>query len=426
MSKLFFIIVIFLFSAQILFADNHKGDDGKDSLAYSDDYFTQDFLMHIDSMLRFFQLKELQIVNINNNDEEFNFAKDSVPVYPLLTYEYRLAKINEQTPIQLDYNEQVQHFIDLYTVRQRKLFSKIVGRSKYYFPLFEEQLEKYNIPQELKYLAVIESALNPEARSPSGAVGLWQFMYNTGKILGLHITSFVDERRDPYKSTEAACKYLSYLYRTFNDWQLAIAAYNGGPGLIRDAIEKSGGVTDFWKLRKYLPKQTQSYVPAFIAVNYAFNYIGEHNISEKSFDYNFFEVDTVKGISGLYFSRISSQINVSVKTLKLLNPEYKKMYIPKNKERNILVLPKNKKGDFLNTFDDKYQEYKHTVYGNLPSSEELKKGRKKIIHTVKHGEYFHQLALEYNCTIKNIKDWNNLSSNRIYSNQKLVIYVNQK
>ena len=423
MSRLFFVIVVFLFFTQTLLADNHKDDDGKDSLAYSEDYFTQDFLMHIDSMLSFFQPSTFQLVNDNKKANNFNFAEDSVPIYPLLTYEYRLAKINEQTPIRLDYNEQVQHYIDLYTIRQRKLFAKIIGRSKYYFPLFEEQLEKYNIPLELKYLVVIESALNPEARSPSGAVGLWQFMYNTGKILGLKINSFVDERRDPYKSTEAACKYLSYLYRTFNDWQLAIAAYNGGPGVVRDAIEKSGGITDFWKLRKYLPKQTQSYVPAFIAVNYAFNYIDEHNVTEKSFKYNFSQVDTIKGISGLYFSKIASQIDIPVKTLKLLNPEYKKQYIPKNKKNNILVLPKEKKQEFLNTFNSQEQEYKSTVYSDLPNSEELKVGRERIIHVVKHGEYFHQLALEYNCTIKNIKDWNNLNSNSIYSSQKLIIYV---
>ncbi len=421
MNKLLLIIVSILIFSQIIFAGNNNG--GKDSLAYSNyNYFNQDFLMHIDSMLNFFQLKEFQIIKDKENN--YNFSEDSIPSYPLLTYEYRLEKINEQTPIQLDYNEQVQHYIDLYTVRQRKLLSKIIGRSKYYFPLIEAELDKYNIPLELKYLVVIESALNPEARSPSGAVGLWQFMYNTGKVLGLKINSFVDERRDPYKSTDAACRYLLYLYRTFNDWQLAIAAYNGGPGLIRDAIKESGE-SNFWKLQKYLPKQTQSYVPAFIATNYIFNYIDEHNITEKSFNFNYFQVDTVKNVSGLYFSKISQQINVPVKILKLLNPEYKKMYIPKNNEQNILVLPKNKKKIFVNTFY-KPQEYKQTVYNDLPNSEDIKRGRKKIIHTVKHGEYFHQLALKYNCTIKNIKDWNNLNSNKIYSNQKLVIYVNQQ
>lgn len=424
MRKIAQLLLLFIFTFNLTFSK--AANDGKDSLAYSDNYFNEDFILHIDSMLNILQLKEFSIVNYPNIEKKYNFSVDSVPIYPILTYEYRLAKINQNSPIRLSYNQQVQNFIDLYTVRKRRLFSTIIGRSKYYFPLFEQELEKNDLPQELKYLAVIESALNPQAKSPSGAVGLWQFMYSTGKIFDLKINSFVDERKDPIKSTKAACDYLKYLYRTFNDWELAIAAYNSGPGVIRNAIEKSGGITDFWELQKYLPKQTQSYVPAFIAVNYAFNYIQEHNIVENSFDYNYFEIDTIIGVSGIYLSDISRKIDVPIKTMKLLNPEYKRLYIPKNSDKNVLVVPKLKKAIFTKKFLNQNKEFSKTTYGELPSSEEIKEGRVKIVHTVKHGEYFHQLALEYNCTINNIKDWNNLTSNNIYSNQKLVIYVEDK
>jgi len=202
----------------------------------------------------------------------------SVTEYPEWLYETRFKELDSKTPIKLEYNDQVKAYIDVYVVKRREHLSRIIGRSQYFFPLFEEYLSKYNLPLELKYLAIVESALDPRARSSSGAMGLWQFLYQASRMFDLKVDSYMDERCDPLKSTIAACQYLDYLYRNLNDWQLALAAYNGGLGVVKKAIERSGGKKNFWELQPYLPAEVKAYVPAFIAVNYVMKYYRNYDI----------------------------------------------------------------------------------------------------------------------------------------------------
>lgn len=228
-----------------------------------------------------------QVLNI------LKLSRDSVPVFTEKQYRDRLAKLDVNTPFRLVYNDAVRKYIDAYTGRHREKVSYMLGLAELYFPLFEETLDRYNLPLEFKYLAIVESALNPKARSKSGAMGLWQFMYRTGKIYDLNTTSYVDDRSDPYKATEAACQYFQYLYAMFGNWELVLAAYNGGPGTLNKAIRRSGGKRDFWELRPYLPVETQGYVPAFIAVNYVMKNASLHNIYPVRPDFFAFELDTV-------------------------------------------------------------------------------------------------------------------------------------
>ena len=278
----------------------------------------------------------------------YNFSHDSVPVYSEKEMEDRFAKLDAQTPFDIQYNSVVKDYITLYAVRKRELTSKVLALSKLYFPMMEQILDKYKMPLELKYLAVVESALNPTACSKTGARGLWQFMYTTGKLYNLQVTSYVDERNDPYKETIAACEYLKYLYGMFGDWQLAIAAYNCGQGEISKAIRRSGGKTNFWAIRQYLPKETQNYVPAFIAVTYVLNYATSLNINPSLVNETYFDVDTVVVHQQLSFSQISAYLNVPMATLTYLNPQYKLGVVPGGTESNYAIcLPVSKAGTFV-------------------------------------------------------------------------------
>lgn len=354
-----------------------------------------------------------------------NFKKkDSIPIYPDLVYEYKIAELNNLTPIELEYNERVRRYIDVYTIERREHLAKIIGLAELYFPIFEEYLDKYQLPLELKYLAIVESALDPRAVSSSAAVGLWQFKINTSKMFDLEVNSYVDERCDPYKSTEAACSYLQYLYRIYNDWQLALAAYNGGPGVVRNAIERSGGKTNFWEIEPYLPDQTNGYVPAFIAVNYVMNHYKDHNIEPIRSKFIHINVDTVKIQKETTFERISAVINVPVETLEYLNPSYKLNLIPKMQEPAIVVLPSNKIRTFIRNEKAIFDEsVKKKDFNDVVAEAGETNGKIKIVHEVSRGEYFHKIAIKYNCTIDDIKTWNSLPTNDLSVGQKLDIWV---
>lgn len=358
-------------------------------------------------------------------DETFELPADSVPVFTDLVYESRITELNLSTPIALDFNVHVKKYIDLYTKNKRNLMSKMLGTGKYYFPLFESALDRYKLPLELKYLAIVESALNPTARSKSGAVGLWQFLLPTAQMLDLKITSFVDERQDPVKSTEAACRYLEYLYNTFKDWQLALAAYNGGPGVVRNAIIRSGGKTDYWELRPYLSAETQGYVPSFIAVTYVMNYYKEHNIRPDVPKLFYTHVDTVMINHPVFFSSISNWLKIPVETIKYLNPSYKTNYIPKCTEPVPLVLPVQKIPYFLenqkNIFS--YSFPADSVNNNATAAGT---GKTKTIHTVNKGDYLNKLALTYRCSVEDIVRWNNLPGMKLTTGSLLVIWVSRE
>lgn len=379
----------------------------------------------IDSLIKELAPKHSKFTTDTSKLNIFNFAQDSVPNYPVSVYRKRLADLNSRTPIQLTYNEATHSFIELYTHRRRNLSSRMLGLAQLYYPMFEESLDRYDLPLELKHLSIIESALNPLAKSKSGAVGLWQFLLNSGKMFDLEVNSYVDERRDPIKSTEAACKYFEYLYRIFNDWELVLAAYNGGPGEVRNAIERSGGKTNYWDIRPFLPKQTQGYVPAFTAVNYMMNYASEHNIYPTSPKISYSQTDTVKISHPVYFEQISKEIGISVKYLASLNPAYKRNYIPITNQSEVLILPQDKIAQFIKKEKVIYKHHKTKNYHDLCANPGSKKNSVKVTHIVQQGEFLHKLAINYGCTIEDIIKWNKLNSKELNINQLLEIWVDK-
>lgn len=356
----------------------------------------------------------------------FNFAPDSIPYYDETVYASRLSQIDANSPFDLQYNSIVKGYIQLYTVRRRELVSRLMALSQFYFPMFEQQLDKYNLPLELKYLAICESALNPMAKSHAGAMGLWQFMYPTGKMYGLTVSSYVDERCDPYKSTEAACQYLKYLYTLFGDWQMVLAAYNGGPGTVNKAIRRSGGKKTYWEIRPFLPRETQGYVPAFIAVNYVMNYTAEHNLYSATPKRTFLDIDTISVKKQLSFTQISTVLGIPEDELKYLNPTYRKGVIPFSQtEKNVLTLPADKLGTFITNEERIYNFY---ASGTTTSSETILASQPQIItiHKVKKGERLSVIAAKYGCTINDLKQWNSLKSNSVAHGKRLTIYTTEK
>jgi membrane-bound lytic murein transglycosylase D len=369
--------------------------------------------------LNFFEKGYAKIVYPMNS--KYNFPADSIPRYDDHTYESRLAKLDAVSPFDLEYNPVVKGYIEMYTVRKRELVARMMALSQLYFPLFEEQLDKYNLPLELKYLAICESALNPLAKSRVGATGLWQFMYPTGKMFGLKVSSYIDERCDPYRSTIAACEYFEYLYKFFGDWQLVLAAYNCGPGNINKAIRRSGGKKTYWEVRPFLPKETQGYVPAFIAVNYVMNYTAEHNLYSAIPKKTFLQVDTITIKKQLSFHQISAFLDIPEDELQYLNPSYKRQVIPVTPDfESVLTLPSNKMGMFVNNEEKIYNYLKTDTINSknvLAVQETIK------IHTVKKGEHLSTIAKHYGCTVADIKSWNGINTSTVKPGKKLTIYL---
>ncbi len=354
---------------------------------------------------------------------KYHFAPDSIPRYDDLIYESRLAKLDAESPFDLQYNNVVKGYIEMYVVRKRELVARMMALSQFYFPMFEEQLDKYNLPLELKYLAICESALNPLARSRSGALGLWQFMYPTGKQYGLKVSSYVDERCDPYKSTVAACEYFKYLYSLFGDWQMVLAAYNCGEGNVVRAIRRSGGKKTYWEIRPFLPYETQGYVPAFIAVNYVMSYTAEHNLYTAIPKKTFLQVDTVSVKKELTFEKISAILDIPMEEIQYLNPSYRKRVIPVTADgQSILTLPTNKMGAFIT---NEAIIYNISKSDSLESHQVLAKQDVAITHSVVAGEHLSNIAKKYNCTVEDIKIWNGITSNTVKPGKKLVLYVSQ-
>lgn len=358
-----------------------------------------------------------------SQDIHDNSDHDSMPEFPDLFYEYRLEELNNNTPLDLEYNEHVKKYIKLFIHERRDQVSKVLGLSEYYFPIFEEYLDRYELPFELKYLSIVESALNPHARSTSGALGLWQFKLNTARMFDFRIDSYIDERCDPVKSTEAACKYLKYLHGIFDDWNLAIAAYNTGPGVVRNILERSNGEKNFWKLYHLFPEDAGNYISAFIAINYMMNFYAEHKIYAVGPNISFFETDSVQITHPVDFSKISETIGIHQDILKFLNPQYKLGYVPVNGIKMNLVLPS---GYVISFIKNEQEIYSKTNDGHKSHVKKTKITRtKKIIHVVNKGEFLHKIALKYHCTIDNIKSWNNLNGNLLNEGQELVIYVSE-
>jgi len=380
-------------------------------------------LLSINNLNNNFQITDIN-TGLSRNNHTYNFYPDSIPNFPDIFYEYRIEELNKLTPIELDYNGTVKEHIENYAIKRRGEFAKIIGLADLYFPIFDDMLDKYDLPLELKYLTIVESNLNANAKSKSGAVGLWQFLLNTCKLFDLEVNSYIDERRDPYKSTDAACRYLNYLYSTYNDWQLVLSSYNSGPGDIRKAIERSNGRTNYWEIRPYLSEQAKNYVPAFIASLYLMNHYKEHNIKPEPPRFDFKNIDTLWINYAVSFNQISEITGVSIDELKFLNPVYRREYIPDLERSALLTLPKDKIEIYIRNEsriigNAKYEEDYNSLVGNAGSTE----NKTKIIHVVKKGEFFHKIALKYNCTLENIKAWNNLTDNFLYPGQILIIWV---
>jgi len=353
---------------------------------------------------------------------KFHYTADSVPRFDDYTFQTRIAKLDVNSPFDLVYNEHVKGFINLYTVRKRESVSRMMGISQLYYPMFEEVFDRYNIPLELKHLAVIESALIPYAKSRAGAMGLWQFMYPTGKMYKLNVSSYIDDRCDPYKATVAAAEYLKSLYGIFNDWQMVLAAYNAGPGTISKAIRRSGGKKTYWEIRPYLPTETQGYVPAFIAANYVMNYGAEHNIYAAVPRKTYFEVDTVIVKEQMSFEQIGQALDISTEEIQYFNPQYRKSVIPSG--GNSMCLPKSKIGTFLTSERDIYAaiQAQQTMQGMVPVTyKEVKK-----THTVKSGEKLSTIARKYSVSVADIKSWNYIGKKGVRAGKKLTIYVPEK
>lgn len=374
----------------------------------------------LDSLLylNYFQLSN-QMASIDSSV----LASAEIPDWHDTIYEARIKDLDALSPMALDYNPVVRSFIDLYSKRRREQVSRMLGLAHYYFPMFEQALDKYDMPLELKYLAVVESALNPTARSRAGAAGLWQFMYATGKLNGLQVNSYVDERHDPIKSTEAACKYLTTLYGIFNDWNLALAAYNSGPGNVNKAIRRSGGKTNYWEIRPFLPRETAGYVPAFIAVNYIMNYHEDHLIFPQDLKPSFFSTDTVVIREKVSFEQLSKLIAVSEEELQFLNPAYRYKVIPKIKSRPYnIILPADKLGLFIANEDSIYSIAAQHFDQNKAKAPVVVEMNDRIRHKVRRGEVLGTIAEKYGVGVSSIRRWNGLRGNTIRVGQRLTIY----
>lgn len=351
-----------------------------------------------------------------------------IPEYPDSVYIERLSRI--PTLIPLTYNNIVRNYIHVYTKKRRDQLEVMLGLADYYFPVFEEIFDYYGLPSELKYLAVIESALNPRAVSRVGATGMWQFMFGTARAYGLTINSLVDERRDPVKSTHAAAKYLRDLYDIYKDWTLVIAAYNCGPGNVNKAIRRSGGKKSYWDLYYFLPRETRGYVPAYIAATYAMNYYDEHNLVPGSISLPL-AADTIMINDNLHLKQVSEVLQVPLDLLRDMNPQYRKDIIPGKSRSFAIKIPVNHTLDFI-SLQDSIFAYKDSIYFNPANTiinptrsryvPQAPTGRTKLYYTVKSGDTPGHISEWYHVGLSDLRYWNRIR-NMIRTDQKLVVYV---
>ena len=348
-----------------------------------------------------------------------DFAEDEVPQLDTAELKHRMAVLSAASPLDLDWNPVVHSRVRFYANKRRKHLGTMLGRAPAYFPIFEQALDRHDLPLELKYLPVVESGLNPTARSHAGARGLWQFMYATAKYQGLRIDSYIDERRDPYRSSEAACVFLSKLYKTYGDWYLALAAYNAGPGNVNRAIRRSGGKRNFWEIRFYLPRETRNYVPAFMAVVYLMEYHAEHNIYPIDIRPPHAFVDTVMVHEVLRFDQIAQAVGVKQSDVAHLNPMYRLDVIPATVEHWPLVLPSSKIPAFL-ALQDSVSNFKPELTPDIVFVPE------PVTYRVKSGDVLGKIADRYGVSVRQLREWNDLSGSMIKIGQKLLIHANPK
>lgn len=436
MKKIFaFLLYICLFftvlPTQLLSQDLQKTQDQKsessDSLNQKTEAPVEDnqyIMAMLDSLVSINFFSNTEFTTDTNVLNIYGFPPDTVPVYPDSVVIEWLDNLNQETVMELSFNKYVKNYIKAYSVKRRNVASRVLGMAEVYFPLFEETLDKYDMPLELKYLAVVESALNPTANSRAGAKGLWQFMYGTGKMYGLKTNSLVDDRFDPIKATDAACRHLKDLYNIYGTWSLALAAYNSGAGNVNKAIRRAGGTKSYWAVWPFLPRETRGYVPAFIAVAYIMNYSAEYNLYPVHPGILYQQIDTVVVNDVLSFDQLSEFLGISEEELKFLNPAYKRGIIPTTKDKKyILRLPFVYVGDFVEHEQELYDFKTKKGIEKDKLLAEIKKAQERNIHIVRSGENLGLIAQKYRCSVRNLKSWNNLRSNTIYPGQKLVVYA---
>ncbi len=373
-------------------------------------------------------VRSQEIINQTDNLIEINSVYDDEYV-PDVTYEEiedRMQCLDTEIP--LEFNETVKAFVIYFVTKNREYTRNVMKTSPWFFPIFEASLQKYNLPDELKYLSIVESGLKQQARSWAAAVGLWQFIPSTGRYYGLHQDWYIDERMDPYKATDAACRHLKSLYNMFGDWELALAAYNCGAGNVKKAIRRSGYKKTFWEIYRYLPRETRSYVPQFTAVVYAFNYAEEHNFLFENWEYKHpiaWDTVTVKGFVNV--RSIAEQLNVCYEDIEYLNPEIKHGALPEGINEYALRVPIECYSDLVAQrniiLDSASKDGKEQVDQLAQNTTGSTWGREKIIYRVRSGDVLGTIAERYHVRVSDLRSWNNLRGNMIRTDQRLHIWV---
>lgn len=390
-------------------------------------------------------LKELSSLDLYNNItadiETINLDKSVDYELPTELLKERLKKMDAKSPFNIEYNPGLENIIKSFLKNRKKSFERLMAISEYYFPMFEDAMAKQNVPLEIKYLAVVESALNPKAVSRVGATGLWQFMYQTGKQYNLGIDSYVDERSDPLKASEAAAQYMANMYKIFGDWDLVLASYNSGPGNVAKAIRRSGGQQNYWNIRKNLPKETQGYVPAFLATMYIYEYHKEHGIIPERAMVKNFATDTVMIKQQLTFKQLSDLLDIPVAQLQMLNPSFKLNTIPYYSDRtHFLRLPQDKIALFTSNenkiyayaqheLDQREKPYTQLAYTRVKDSSYFSGDRtvtRTKFHKVRKGDNLSEIADRYDVSVTQLKKWNRLKSNKAPLGRNLKIVTTER
>ena len=354
---------------------------------------------------------------------ELKYDEVYYPELPTDTLKKRLAELDAKTPFNIAYNPSLESVIKSYLKNRRKHLERLMALSEYYFPLFEKELDNHDIPLEVKYLAIVESALKPRAKSRVGATGLWQFMFATGKQFGLDVSSYVDERSDPIMSTEAAAKYLASLYKIFGDWDLALAAYNSGPGNVTKAIRRSGGYQNYWNIRANLPRETAGYLPAFLATMYIFEYADKHGFQPQKPEITYIETDTIKVKQMITLDQVAELTSIPIEMLQFLNPSYKLDIIPFIKDEDyVLRLPRKYVGPFVANEEAIYAFAKAEFDKREKPLPQFFDTNSRVRYRVKSGDYLGKIARIYGVRVSQIKQWNGLRSNNLRIGQRLTIY----
>jgi membrane-bound lytic murein transglycosylase D len=380
----------------------------------------------INTVTQSLQLFYKDYINSKNYDsilKSLNYEEQTIPEFSDDVYFKRIQELNNRSPFGFDYNPTTLNSIKTFAQNRRSFIKIVLGRSSLYFDLFEEKLAEYGLPLELKYLACIESGLRPQIKSSAGALGLWQFMYRTGLYYGLEENNYIDERMDPIKSTDAACRCLKKLFGIYGDWNLALAAYNAGPGTVNKAIQRSGNKRNYWEIRPFLPSETQGYVPTFIAVTYLMTYHAEHNIVPAQAKLHNAQLDTMCLKRGISMKTISETLNWELQEIKELNPIYKTEFIPASEKKRCVTGPIDKIL-LLVQLDDSLSKNGVNDFDNFSQRNQLNSNDSivgtTIYHRVESQETINFLAEKYKVTKDQIIEWNSLQSETLYEGQRLV------